>query len=436
VNRRLFLRSAAAAIALPALPSLLPRTARADLSAPRRLLFVYVPNGIPLTNFRPTQLGADYDLPPLLASLAPVADRTLVLSGLANPAAIDETNNGDHARGTGSFLTCTPIRYTAGVDLQNGVSVDQVAAAALGGDTPLPSLQLGLEPGGNTGSCNAGYSCAYTRNLAWADPATPLPNLTDLNVAFQRVFPQADAGLPPEVAARRAAMRVSILDTVTAQAGQLAARANAEDRAKLDQYLTAVRDLELRLQALGGQACGGPLSIPADADLTGQARAAADLIALAVQCDQTRFITYMLGNSGSNRSFDFLGVPGSHHELSHHQGDPVKLAQLDTIATWEIAQLGYLVEALANTVDLDGASVLDHSAVFFSSEIQDGNDHTHTDLPVLLSGGLGGVLRTGAHLQVRPGARVSECFLTLLQAIDPTQTTFGDSQRPLTEILA
>jgi hypothetical protein len=434
-SRRLFLRSAAATIALPLLPSALPRVARAESDVPVRMVLWYVPNGMQLRYWTPQNVGPGYDLPKLLAPLGPLAAQTNVITGMRNRAAEDPINDGDHARGTGSFLTGVTVRFTSGEDIYNGISFDQVAANAIQGSTPLPSLQLAMEPGGNTGSCNAGYSCAYTRNLAWSGPETPLPNITDPQIAFERLFPGSDPDLTPAESARRAALRASVLDTVVDQANTLSGRLGSADRVKLDEYLTAVRDLEVRIQSLGGSGCTAPEAPLPGSDLTAQVQVMADLQVLALQCDATRIISFMLGNSGSNRSYDFLGVPGAHHEISHHQGDVSKIEQLETIAQWEVEQLSYLLKRLDETPDLDGNSILHHAMVYFSSEIQDGDQHNHTDLPILLAGAAGGRMLTGHHLVTEPDEELSNLYLAMLEAFGTPQASFGLSDRVVPGLL-
>jgi hypothetical protein len=427
----MFLRSAAATVALPLLPSALPRTARAESDAPVRMVIWYIPNGIQTRSWTPTIEGPDYDLPLQLAPLGALAAQTNVITGMRNRAAEDPINNGDHARGTGSFLTGVTVRFTSGEDIYNGVSFDQLAAVDTQGSTPLPSLQLAMEPGGNTGSCNAGYSCAYTRNLAWSAPATPLPNIVDPAIAFQRIFPSSNLDLTPAEAARRQLLRTSVLDTVTTQANALSARLGTSDRLKLDEYLTAVRDLEVRIQSLGGTGCAAPDAPAPGLDLTAQVHIMADLQILAMQCDVTRIISFMLGNSGSNRSFGFLGVPGAHHEISHHGGDEAKIQQLETIAVWEIEQYAYFIGRMDQTTDFDGNSLLHNSMVYLSSEIQDGDEHNHTDLPILLSGTAGGRLITGQHLYTRQDEELSNLYLAMLAAFGTPREQFGLSTRVL-----
>lgn len=423
VSRRWLLRSAVAGLALPLLPSLLRTSARAEGEPPLRFVFWYVPNGMRMDHWRPDQVGADYDLKPILAPLAPVQADVAVLTGLANrPAQVPVP--GDHARGTGSFLTCRTVNHTAGADIRNGVSIDQVLAGVYQGQTTLPSLELGIEGGASTGICDSGYSCAYPRNIAWAGEATPLPKLTDPRLVFDRLFAGFDPGLSEEEAARRLALRLSVLDHAVDEVHRLEPKLSVSDRLKLDEYLTAVRALELRLQSGPGLVCDPPEAPGSNLDFPATIEAMSELTAIALQCDLTRVVSFMLGNGGSPRSFEFIGAPGAHHELSHHGGDPATNDKLSLIGAWEVARYASLVARLADTPDLNGGRLLDNTLVYFSSEISDGDRHNHDDLPVLLAGAPH-LQQAGEHV-VWGETPMADLFSDMILAAGGQSQRFGD----------
>jgi hypothetical protein len=431
LSRRTFLRGTGAAIALPFLEAMWPRSARAQAAASaRRFLAWYVPNGIHMVDWTPANTGANYTLSPILAPLAPIRDEVLVLTGLANrPAQV--ATAGDHARGTGSFLTARTVKKTDGADIENGISLDQRIANAIGAATSLPSLQLGTESGGSTGNCDSGYSCAYSRNISWAGPQSPLAKETNPASAFERLFQGAEVQLPPDELERRRLLRLSVLDTVTEDANRLRLELGSSDRQKLDEYLTGVRALETRIQTATTSQCEA--TEPADpADLVERVRTMSDLMVTALQCDRTRVITFMELNAGSNQTYPWLGVLDGHHQISHHQGNTANFAQLRTIDIWEVEQFVYLLQRLASVQEPEG-SLLDSSLVFFSSEIEDGDSHRHTNLPVLLAGRGGGAVTPGQHLRFTGNPPLANLYLTVLRAFGIQDATFGsDGTAPLT----
>ena len=435
MSRRLFLGGAGAAIALPLFESLLPRVARgADPAAPpRRFIAFYVPNGIEMASWTPVAEGTGWVPPRILEPLAPYKSKVMVVSGVANrPARPDAI--GDHGSGCGAFLTATHVVKTEGADVRAGKSVDQVAADRLGVDVPFRSLELGIEGGASVGGCDSGYSCAYTRNISWQDATTPRPKLTSPRVAFERLF----AGFDPDVTAqeiqKRLRYRTSVLDYARGQTEALRGQLGRTDQVKLDQYLAGVRELEKRL-ASPAAVCA-PGAAPGDLEYPAHVRFMLDLIALALRCDQTRVATFMLGNAGSNRAHTQIGIPDPHHELSHHQNDPAKRARLVEIDRWEVEQLAYLLGKLEADKEADGSSILDHTVLFFSSEIEDGNSHSHFNMPVLVAGGGGGALAAGRHMRYTNQPTMGDLFVSLLAAVGAPVTTFGDDgTRPLPGIL-
>ncbi|MEZ4264907.1 MAG: DUF1552 domain-containing protein [Myxococcota bacterium] len=351
LSRRTLLRGAGAAVALPFLEAMLPRTRRARaadaLAPPKRFVAFYVPNGVRLSAWTPTTEGAGYALPPILQPLQSVRDDLLVLTGLTNVNAVAPLA-GDHARGTAAFLTCEPPLKGIDENINNGISLDQRLAQALGGATRFPSLELGVDAGGTAGDCDAGYSCAYLRTIAWAGPKTPLPKETSPPSVFDRLFGGVDLTLTQEQVARRRAQRKSVLDWVMDDTTRLQARLGASDTAKLEEYLTGIRELEIGIEKEATLTQCFPGARPTvGIDHATRVTQLLELIVLAFQCDLTRIATFMIGNGGDGRVYDFLGISDGHHYLSHHQGDPQKLDFIQTINTWEVTQFAGLLQRLS-----------------------------------------------------------------------------------------
>jgi len=428
LSRRVFLGGAGVMVSLPLLESMIPRAQALGSATPKRLLVFYVPNGIHMAAWTPSSTGPGFDLQPILQPLAPWKDELTVVSGLANvPGQPD--GFGDHAAGGGAFLTCTHVNKSE-TNITNGISADQVYAQHIGGETVLPSLQLGLEGGGNAGNCDSGYSCAYTRNISWVGNQ-PLSKLTSPSTAFDLLFAGFDPGETSQEQARRKANRMSVLDRTLDQASALHGKLGKTDREKLDEYLDSVRDLELKVQAEDSAPSCDVGSSPGDPDdVTARGRVMADLMVKALQCDRTRSITYMLASAASLRTFGFLGYPNGHHLYSHHGNAPGNLAAIQAINTWEMEQLAYLVGGLAAVTEVDGSTLLDNTMVYCSSEVEDGNAHNHFNLPVLLLGRGGGVITPGSHVMYE-GQPLANLYLSMLQGLGVDIDSFGNSNGTL-----
>lgn len=421
-NRRAFLGGAGVALALPFLPSLRPRRLAAQpAEVKKRLLVIYTPNGMNMADWIPAATGADYALSPILRPLAPIKGKVLVLSGVDNRPAITE-GFGQHAPATASFLTCRHVAKSQ--EVANGISMDQVAAASLGAATRFASLQLGTDGGSSAGGCDGGYSCAYTRNISWAGRGSPMPKMIRPRAVFDLLFAGSDPDATTAEQERRLLYDRSVLDAVLADAQRLERKLGASDREKLDQYMSGVRELELRLGG-SGPACAAGERPPEGPDFPDRVRLMLDLMALAIQCDLTRVVTFMMGNSISGQSFPWIGVPDAHHAISHHQRDPAKLAKLTVIDRWEVEQMVYLAQKLDAMDDGDGATVLDNSLLYFSSEVADGNSHANLDLPILLAGRAGSDIRPGRHIRYR-GARLADLYISMLSHLGVSVDTFGD----------
>jgi hypothetical protein len=430
--RRTFLRGMGAVIALPMLDAMTPAfamPARAG-KTPVRLAFTYVPNGITMADWTPQGEGTGFELTRILKPLERFRDDTVVLSGLGhrNGNALGD-GPGDHARAAASYLTGVHPRKTAGADIENGISVDQIAAQHLADQTRLPSLELGCDDSRTVGNCDSGYSCAYTNSLAWRGPATPMPPETNPRLVFERLFGDVDTSVPADVRARRLMHRRSILDLVGERTTRLVGDLGPSDRRKLDEYLTSIREIELRIERAEQDLTGitptidKPTGIPVQyADYV---NLMFDLQLVAFQTDLTRVITLMMGREGSLRTYPEIGVPDPHHPLTHHRGNPEWIERVTKINSLHMELFAGFVGKLKATPDGDG-SLLDHSMIVYGSGLSDGNRHTHVDLPVLLVG-RGGNLRLGSHIVYPQDTPMTNLYLTLLDRMGVQAEKVGDS---------
>ncbi len=436
--RRTVLRGLGASLALPLLDSMVPAFAagRSTAARPvRRFGAVYVPNGVEMRAWTPPgpadAISTPLELTSVLEPLAPVRDQVNILTGLADKVAIPREGEGvgDHARAASTWLTGVHVKKTEGADIRAGVSVDQIAARALGQETQLASLELAIDSVEVLGACDQGYSCAYANTVAWRTPTTPLPMENNPRAVFERLFGATDS---TDVKARLARLRQdrSILDFVTEEARGLQGTLGAGDRLKLTQYLDAVRDVERRIRMAEAQSdrelpvVEQPVGIPDTFEQ--HCRLMFDLLLLAYQTDLTRVSTFMFGREVSGRSFPEIGVPGGHHGYSHHQNDPENLAMLARINTHHIRQLGYFLERMHATPDGDG-SLLDHSLFVYGSGISDGNLHFHLDLPTLLAGGAAGRVAGGRHLRYPSDTPLTNLHVAVLDKLGLPVEQFGDS---------
>lgn len=441
LSRRTVLKGLGTAVALPWLEAMMPARASAAAAAnkPLRMAFIYIPNGVIMEGWTPEQAGSSFKLPSTLRPLEPLQSELLVLSGLAHTKARSNGDGGgDHARSVACFLTGVQAHKTAGADIRNGVSVDQVAAAQIGSRTRLPSLEIGCEQGRQAGSCDSGYSCAYSSNISWRSESTPMPKEIDPRMVFERLFAGGDqAGQSRHL---RQEYQQSILDFVTDDAQRLRDKLGQTDRRKLDEYLTAVRELETRVGQAAEETAQVKRDVP-DLDVPDgvpkeygeHMRLMTDLLVLAFQTDTTRIATFMYGNAGSNRTYPFVGVPEPHHYLSHHGNDAKKVAKLRKINEYHARQFAYLLERLKSTPEGDG-SLLDNSMIVYGSAIADGNRHSHHDLPIILAGRGGGTLDTGRHLKYASETPLTNLYLAMLERVGVRAEALGDSTGPLVDL--
>ncbi len=432
LSRRTVLRGLGTTLALPFLEAMIPAVRAADAPArPKRLSVFYTPNGMTMDAYRPAATGADYVLPPTLAPLESFRSDMLVVSGLGHPqAAAFGDRPAGHGRSCPAFLTGAHARQTEGPDIRCGVSMDQVFAAHLGETTTIPSLELGIDQASLLGSCDINYSCAYTNGISWLTPTVPLPVTANPRDVFERLFGDGEA-LDPASRLAQARRQASILDYVREDAARLSGRLGAEDKRKLDEYLDATRAIEKRIQraAEGPQAEAGSFAQPAGipADFAEHVRLMIDLQVLAMQADLTRVATFMLGREISNRTYPEIGVPDSHHMLSHHGKNPDKMAKLALINRYHMEFFAYALKRLKETRDGAG-SLLDTTLVIRGSAFGDSNEHDFMDLPVIVAGGL---VQGGRHLAFDKGTTMSNLLLAGLQMLDVPAASFGDSSGPL-----
>ena len=429
------LRGVGVSLLLPWLEAMSPMVARGkQLSGgdpPKRMAFVYVPNGKNMVDWTPEQEGAGFDLPPILQPLAPFQDKLLALSGLtADKARANGDGGGDHARAMAAFLTGAQPRKTDGANIRAGVSADQVAAAHIGHKTRLSSLEIGCEPGAMAGNCDSGYSCAYASTMSWRSSTQPLPKEVNPKLVFERLFGSGSDAQRVE----RSSRRQSILDFVRDDSKSLVQRLGAGDVRKLDEYFSSVRDIEQRMERAKTLP---PVEVPdveapvgAPEEYEEHIRLMCDMLVLAFEADVTRVATFVVANEGSNRPYPFIDVPDGHHDLSHHGDDEEKKAKVRDINTFHTGQFAYLLERLNSISEGDG-TLLDNSMVIYGSGNSDGNRHNHDDLPILLAGGGSGTLKTGRHVRYPNETPLNNLWLAMLERMDVDIAKLGDSSGAL-----
>ncbi len=443
LSRRTILKGLGAAIALPYLDAMLPlsATAASPKSYPKRMAFLYVPNGIHMQDWKPEVTGTAFELTPTLKGLAPFKSHLNVLTGLTcDKARANGDGPGDHARSQAAFLTGRQARKTAGSDIRAGISIDQVAAQATGTRTRFPSLEIGCEGGKNAGSCDSGYSCAYSANLSWRGESTPNAKEINPRHVFERLFLGRDPKENAAIREKHEKYRKSILDFVQEDANSLKRQLGASDIRKLDEYLSAVREIETRIDRYNqpvdpklAKGIAEPAGMPRD--YKEHLRILGDLMALAFQGDLTRIGTFVFANEGSNRSYALIGISEGHHDLSHHGNDKKKQEKIARINTFHIEQLAYFLGKLKNTKEGDG-NLLDNMMLVYGGGIGDGNRHNHDDLPVLLIGKGGGQIKSGQHVKYPRETPLTNLYLSMLDIFGaPHLTRFGDSTGRLNSIV-
>jgi hypothetical protein len=401
-------------------------------AGPRRLGFVYLPNGVSM-NFkgvnywRPLGEGTTFEFSPILKPLESFRDQMTVISGLTHRQAdvMDDGANGDHTRGTSTWLTGVHPKHTEGADVRNGISADQIAALQFGKDTPLPSLELALDVTYLAGNCENGYSCAYMNTLSWSSATTPNPTEGNPRIVFERLF--GDGG---SSAARVAQAREnrSVLDSVNGELARLLQTVGPADRATISDYVDSVREVERRIQRAERSAATTdlpdlerPMGVPDRFDE--HVNLLFDLVALAWQADITRVVTFMLGRELNFRTYPEIGITEGHHGLSHHGDDPAKMARYAKLGTYQAELFARFLGKLRASGDGDG-TLLDHSLFLYGAGLSNPNLHAHMDLPLLV---VGGGIKGGRHLKYPLETPMTNLLLTMLDASGVPAETLGDS---------
>lgn len=447
ISRRTMLRGMGAALALPVLDAMAPAKARAAVQgakAPVRMACLYFPNGVWQKAWIPEQTGTGYTLPESLLSLADFQSDFNIISGLDKAAS--RQGDGHYAK-TANFLTGFPVAKTTGKDISvGGISMDQLAASKIGHMTPLPSLELGIDPVISGIDSNVGFTRLYGSYISWRSATVPVAKEINPRFVYERLFGAKDSE-GRETQRRKQEDFQSLLDLALDDAYRLRGRLGRDDQVKLDEYLESVRAVEKRIEFAmkpdprEWHPDVAPAIPPAPGqkvpgDFREHVKLMLDLMVLAFQTDSTRVLSFMFANDVSGRNFSFLdGVSGGHHDMSHHENKEDKIAQYTRITQWHAEQFAYLLGQLKSIPEGDG-TLLDNTMILFGSSISDGNRHDPNNLPIVVAGKAGGAFRTGQHIAQPKNTPLCNLYLTMLNGMDVGAETFGDSTGTLADMQA
>ena len=433
ISRRTMLRGVGAAISLPLLDAMIPAgTALANTAAAAKMKlgFVYFPHGAVWDKWQPTGAGRDFGFSPILEPLAPFRKQLTVFGNVGNKPG---ESRAVHALVPGTWLTC--VHPTEGINSHGGVSVDQLAAAQIGQDTPYPSLEIATAQGHGVGSaCERGYGCSYSGTVSFRTPTTPLPVENNPRELFLRLFGQGDT---PEERRFLAEQTTSLLDMISSEASNLKRRIGAQDRAVLSDYLESVREIERRLQNAGNGEVA-KLQLPETPGATSDnfdehINLLFDLTALAYQGNLTRVTSFMMAPEVSEQTYNHIGVPDAFHAVSHHANDRAKMDRLALIQRYHTTVFAKFLKKLADMPDGDG-SMLDHAAFVYGSNMSNSNAHNQYPLPLAVVGGACGKLRGGQHIAFPERTPLANVLLTVAQRAGVAVDRFGDSTGPVAEM--
>jgi hypothetical protein len=430
LSRRTFLRGAGVAVGLPFLDAMVPAwTALAQTAAsPKpRMGFMYLPHGAIMEAWTPATEGTGFELSPILKPLASFQKQLTIVSQLQNKGAIAPPV---HALQPGTWLSC--VLPEMGQDPHGGVTADQIAAAHIGQDTPLPSIEVATEGRGGSGACDRSYGCSYGNTISFRTPTTPLPMESDPKKLFERLFGQGDTAQERKAIAKQYS---SILDLVSQEASDLQRSLDGPDRARLGDYLESVREIERRVQKMEAQDLTSldlP-DVPVGPNFDQRLNLMFDMIALAYQANLTRVFTYMMAGEGSNVTYNHIGVSDAFHPLSHHQNDKAKKDRLIKIQTYHTQVFAKFLDKLSKMPDGDG-SVLDHSILLYGSNMSNSNAHDEYPLPTIVVGGGAGKVKGNQHLRYPEKTPLANLLQTLLERAGVPVEKFGDSTGIFSEV--
>jgi hypothetical protein len=430
LERRTFLKGVGVTLALPFLESMIPAGrvfGQIAAGRPTRLACIYFPHGAIMPKWTPAAEGAGFELSEILQPLTAFRDRITVISDLEHKQAYGSGATANHNRSAAAYLSGAFAKTGAKPDL--GITIDQIVAKKIGQETPLPSLELMIEE--TSVNCGDGLSCSYRDTIAWQGASSPLPMQNNPQVVFERLFGDGNTAEERELRRRQS---LSLLDSVTGEAASLQRRLPASDRARLDAYLTDVREIERRIQKAGAQ-LSDDLAIPAPptgvpSDIEEHMKLMYDLQVLAFQADITRVTTFLTCKELSNASYPKSGVRDAFHVLSHHSNVQQNKDRFAVLNTYHVALFSYFLDRLQSTKDGEG-TLLDHAMVLYGSGMSDGNQHNHTDLPVILAGGASGRLTGGRHLRHPKNTPMANLLLAMLEKFEIQSEKFGDSSGSL-----
>ncbi|MDE0265209.1 MAG: DUF1552 domain-containing protein [Bryobacterales bacterium] len=430
--RRAFLRGVGATVALPFLDAMAPALAASRIpgGTPRRMAFVYVPNGIDMRNWTPAYEGPLGELPSILEPMEPLKDDVLLLSNLTQNngrALLDGA--GDHGRCCGAYLTGVHVNKSE-YDIKAGISCDQVVANQIGRETRFPSLEVGLEDSRQAGNCDSGYSCAYTNNLAWRSETQPLPPILNPRDLFERLFGR-HADLSPEERRQQGRLQKSILDFVSEDTRRLQGKLGPTDNRKLDEYLSSVREIERQIALAENDdtqiepGFEKPHGIPAD--FAEHFKLMTDIITVAFQADLSRVLTFLVTREGTSRPYRELGISDGHHPLTHHRNQTDMMDKVSTINTYHVKQFSKWMMRLKSIQEGDG-NILDNSMIVYGAGLSDGNAHTHHDLPTIMVGGTADKnLHSGRRVVYRKETPMTNLYLSMMASMGVDREHFADS---------